>query len=443
MFGPVTRDSLSFTIHERLSADRHPSRYGPVAVVYPFRTELGAGGRNRQTTLPAPSIGPAQERALSWVDLRPRSAGKHATIKDTSSPMKNPTRLIVSLGLGAGLLLAGCSGTDDGLQANTSSSASPGASGDAEDTAAETGGSCTTTGTAPSEAPDADEAASTEALAAVALSDDAAAAPSVTFDASQPITSEVVRVADEGSGDALGDGQLMTFNYLVCDLVTGEKVHSTWGATPAADVPETFTLSAGTFGEKLSASLAGSKVGARLLWGQPGMSAEESYTGEATNGYLYVLSVTGTQVVPDAASGTEVKPTDDTLPAISFTDGKPAVSVPSSFTEPTELVVQPLIEGTGAAVEEGQSVVVKYTGWLTDGTQFDSSWDRESPDDVLTFQAGVGGVIQGWDDGIVGQKVGSRVLLVVPSDLGYGEDGSGSIPANATLIFVVDILAAF
>ena len=109
MFGPVTRDSLSFTIHERLSADRHPSRYGPVAVVYPFRTELGAGGRNRQTTLPGPSIGPAQERALSWVDLRPRSAGKHATIKDTSSPMKTPTRLIVSLGLGAGLLLAGCS----------------------------------------------------------------------------------------------------------------------------------------------------------------------------------------------------------------------------------------------------------------------------------------------------------------------------------------------
>ena len=155
--------------------------------------------------------------------------------------MKNPTRLIVSLGLGAGLLLAGCSGTDDGLQANTSSSASPGASGDAEDTAAETGGSCTTTGTAPSEAPDADEAASTEALAAVALSDDAAAAPSVTFDASQPITSEVVRVADEGSGDALGDGQLMTFNYLVCDLVTGEKVHSTWGTTPDADAPETFT----------------------------------------------------------------------------------------------------------------------------------------------------------------------------------------------------------
>ena len=355
--------------------------------------------------------------------------------------MKTPTRLIVSLGLGAGLLLAGCSSPAASNEALTSS-ASPDASGAAEDVA-KTGGSCETSGTAPSEAPAADEAASTAAIAAVTLSGEAAAAPSVTFDAAQPITSEVVRVADEGSGDALGDGQLMTFNYLVCDLVTGKKVHSTWGTTPDGDAPETFTISAGTFGEKLTASLVGSKVGARLLWGQPGMSAEESYTGEATNGYLYVLSVTGTQVIPDAASGTEVTPTDEKLPAIAFEDGKPTVTVPSSFTEPKELVVQPLIEGTGAAVESGQSVVVKYTGWLTDGTQFDSSWHREAPDDVLTFQVGVGGVIDGWDQGLVGQKVGSRLLLVIPSELAYGEDESETIPANSTLIFVVDILATF
>ena len=167
--------------------------------------------------------------------------------------MNKPTRLIISLGLGAGLLLAGCSGTDADQDTGSAASADPTATADA--TTAETGGSCATTGTAPAEKPAADEEASTAALAAVTLSGDAATAPSVTFDASQPITSETVRVADEGSGDALGDGQLMTFNYLVCDLVTGEKVHSTWGTTPDADAPETFTLSTGTFGEKLSASL--------------------------------------------------------------------------------------------------------------------------------------------------------------------------------------------
>lgn len=87
---------------------------------------------------------------------------------------------------------------------------------------------------------------------------------------------------------------------------------------------------------------------------------------------------------------------------------------------------------------------VKYTGWLTDGTQFDSSWDREAPKDVLTFQAGAGRVIPGWDQGVVGQKVGSRVLLVVPSEMGYGSEGQGeAIPGDSTLIFVVDILAAY
>ncbi|HMR50130.1 MAG TPA: FKBP-type peptidyl-prolyl cis-trans isomerase [Arachnia sp.] len=360
--------------------------------------------------------------------------------------MTLPTRLVASLGICAGLLLTGCSGDSPETQPSAPDS-SASASVPADDPAAATGGTCDATlgdASAPDPAADPDEAASKEALAAVSLSDDAAAAPTVSFDAPLQVSSEVIHVSDEGSGDQIADGQLITFNFLVCDMVTGEKMHSTWGTTPDADDPITQVLSVNNFGESLAASLTSAKVGSRLLWGQPGVSAEESYTGEAMNGYLYVLSVQDSQTLPDAASGTDVTPTDASLPAISITDGKPAVSVPDSFTDPAELVVQPLIEGDGAAVEAGQTVVVKYTGWLTDGTQFDSSWDREAPEDVLMFDAGTGGVIQGWDQGIVGQKVGSRVLLVVPSDLGYGEAGGGEkIPANATLVFVVDILAAF
>lgn len=276
------------------------------------------------------------------------------------------------------------------------------------------------------------------------LSDDAAAAPTVSFDAPLAITSEVATVADEGSGETITDGQLITFNYLVCDTVTGEKMHSTWGTTAEDDAPETYVLSVDNFGETLTEAFASAKPGARLLWAQPGLSAEESSTGEAVNGYLYVMSVTAAQTLPDAASGTEVTPTDEALPVVTMEDGKPSISIPSSFTDPTDLVVQPLIDGEGATVETGQTVAVKYSGWLTDGTQFDSSWEREAPNDVLLFQVGAGGVIEGWDQGIVGQKVGSRLLLVIPSDLAYGEDGYGdSIPADAPLIFVVDILAAF
>jgi peptidylprolyl isomerase len=102
-------------------------------------------------------------------------------------------------------------------------------------------------------------------------------------------------------------------------------------------------------------------------------------------------------------------------------------------------VVQPLIEGDGPAVESGQTITVQYSGWLWDGTPFDSSWERGTP---AAFGIGVQQVITGWDEGLVGQKVGSQVLLVVPPDKAYGDTPKETIPAGSTLVFVVDVLAA-
>ena len=82
---------------------------------------------------------------------------------------------------------------------------------------------------------------------------------------------------------------------------------------------------------------------------------------------------------------------------------------------------------------------MQYSGWLFDGTPFDSSWVNGAP---FTTQIGTGSVIQGWDQGIIGQTVGSQVLLVIPPDLAYGDTERGTIPASSTLIFVVDILDA-
>ncbi|MCL2464331.1 MAG: FKBP-type peptidyl-prolyl cis-trans isomerase, partial [Micrococcales bacterium] len=103
-------------------------------------------------------------------------------------------------------------------------------------------------------------------------------------------------------------------------------------------------------------------------------------------------------------------------------------------------VVQPRIQGTGPAVKSGQTIVVNYTGWLWDGTQFDSSWDRQAT--MAVQDIGQAQLIDGWNQGLVGQDVGSQVLLVIPPSLGYGSTAQGSIPANSTLVFVVDILAA-
>ncbi|ALQ30801.1 peptidylprolyl isomerase [Arthrobacter sp. YC-RL1] len=117
---------------------------------------------------------------------------------------------------------------------------------------------------------------------------------------------------------------------------------------------------------------------------------------------------------------------------------KPEIDFPGTDA-PTELVITDLIEGTGDEVTPGTTVQAHYVGvaWST-GEEFDSSWGRGS---TLDFPVGVGMVIQGWDQGLLGMKVGGRRRLEIPSHLAYGERGApGAIAPNEALIFVVDLM---
>ena len=316
--------------------------------------------------------------------------------------------VILVIGLGG---LAACSGGGDTPpvpSGSASSSASPGAT------------------------PSVDTAADEAALASITVTGDAGAKPAIALPA-QPftVTSQVARLVDQGSGDAIAAGNLVTLDVLEVSGADGSERGNTWDD----GTPIVTTVDSSAFFDQLYQQLVTAHVGSRILLAAP---TTDSSTG-ATLTVIDLLEVASTKTVPARAEGTAVAPAAG-LPTVTLDGtGKPSLTA-ATGTAPTSLVVQPLIQGAGPAVTSGQTVVVKYTGWLWDGTQFDSSWDSGSTFPVQNI--GQAQVIDGWNQGLVGVNVGSQVLLVVPPDLGYKDTAQGSIPANSTLVFVIDVLAA-
>ncbi|MCP3913792.1 MAG: peptidylprolyl isomerase [Actinomycetia bacterium] len=140
----------------------------------------------------------------------------------------------------------------------------------------------------------------------------------------------------------------------------------------------------------------------------------------------------------DEPAETDPESTDPAEDTSADPGAKPTVEIPEGDA-PTELVIDDLIEGTGAEAVAGQTVEVHYVGVLfDDGTEFDASWNRGQ---TFDFKLGQGQVIQGWDQGFEGMKVGGRRRLIIPSDLAYGPAGSDTIGPDATLVFVVDLVS--
>lgn len=267
--------------------------------------------------------------------------------------------------------------------------------------------------------------AQSRSLADVTVSGDFGTEPTVTFDTAFVGDAEESMVLVEGTGPVIAGGQRITADYVAVGGNDGALLDSTYGAEKMHLVLTDATLLTAVYD-----AIVGQRVGSRIL-----IAAD---TVE-TNGtwILFVFDIVDAVDVPTSASGTPVTPPAG-LPVVTVVDGVPQIERPVGDA-PNELVAQVLIAGDGPVITAGQTVTLQYTGiiWAT-GALFDTSWETGAVD----FPIGTGATIAGFDSSLVGQTIGSRVLIVIPPDQGYGSQGNpqAGISGTDTLVFVVDLL---
>jgi FKBP-type peptidyl-prolyl cis-trans isomerase len=241
----------------------------------------------------------------------------------------------------------------------------------------------------------------------------------------------------KGSGTTVEKGDVITANYLGTIYKSGAVFDNSYDQKK----PITTQIGTGSVIKGWDKALVGKKEGSRVEMVVPpslgyGKRAVGSIPANST--LVFVVDIVGTKDVPDSAKGKAVQPTDANLPKVGAnTDGKaPSIEVPTGKATPKKLVGDYVIEGSGPAVKATDTLLVKYKGvlWST-GKEFDSTYAKDT-----TARLPLSEVVKGFSQGLVGKKVGSRVLLVIPPGLGNGSAAQGGIPANSTLVFSVDIL---
>ncbi|MFE3641630.1 FKBP-type peptidyl-prolyl cis-trans isomerase [Streptomyces sp. NPDC059169] len=282
-----------------------------------------------------------------------------------------------------------------------------------------------------------DSASSSNGLPAISAGEKFGEKPTLAKGEGNPPKDLKIKVISEGKGQQLKKGDQAQVDYLG-QVWDGDKPFDN-----SFDRGEPFAVTIGGGGviEGWQKALDGQKVGSRLEVSIPptlgyGAQGQGDIPPNAT--LVFVMDIVKGVTIPTAAKGTPVAQDNINLPKVGTnTDGKaPSVTVPKK-PAPTKLVSNYIIEGTGPVVKAGDTVSVQYKGVLwKDGKEFDSSYSKGAP---VTFP--LANVIPGWQKGLEGKKVGSRVLLVVPPDMGYGDQGQGPIPPKSTLVFSVDILA--
>jgi FKBP-type peptidyl-prolyl cis-trans isomerase len=269
-------------------------------------------------------------------------------------------------------------------------------------------------------------------------------APAVDIPKAKAGNALTIRTLIQGTGTPLTKSDALAANFVLYF----------WNGTSSALKENTFTSSPTIIPSSLlpglESALIGKKVGSRVLAVIPpaegfGTSGNPQAGITATTTLVFVIDVLKAYAATAGATGAQVSHGGGTLPTVTAKAGSaPTLTFPSS-SPPSGLVTTTLVKGTGPEVVKGEYVVVQYVGyiWRTKKV-FGSSWSSKAPVLVI-IGASPSQVITGWDKGLVGQTVGSRVLLSIPPADGYGSAGQSTagITGKDTLVFVVDIIDAF
>jgi FKBP-type peptidyl-prolyl cis-trans isomerase len=314
---------------------------------------------------------------------------------------------IIAVFLLAGLAVAGCSSAKPAASSSSSASANP------------------------------------KANSSVTVSGNFGATPKVGIPKLAADSKLFVKTEISGTGATVTKADAMAANFVLYF----------WDGTSSSLKANTFTenptMIGGTMLPGLQAALIGKKIGSRVLAVVPpadgyGTAGDSQLGISATTTLVFVIDLIKAYPQTATATGPAVSDGGGSLPKVTaHAGGAPTITIPSS-SPPSGLVTKTLIRGTGPKVAKGQYIITQYTGyiWRTKKV-FDSSWTDGSPFGFV-LDANPEQVIAGWDAGLVGQTVGSRVMLVVPPKDGYGSSGQSQagISGTDTLVYVVDIIDA-
>lgn len=276
---------------------------------------------------------------------------------------------------------------------------------------------------------------------AISVSGSFGSAPKVSM--STPLVAETTECNEviAGSGEKIQDGQMVTVDLSVYNGTTGKLISETaFDGSDSQSIVMNANLLPG-----LRKGLSCASEGSRVVIVVPpsdafGQAGNNKWNVSATDTLVFVIDVD--RVYLAKANGTPQLSQDGMPMVVLAPNGQPGITVPKAAAPTTERI-SVLKKGNGPVVESGSKVTVHYTGVIwADGSVFDSSWTTGKPAQFVVGDGkkDKGEVIQGFSDAVIGQTVGSQILVVIPPELAYGNQSAGKIPANSTLVFVIDIL---